>query len=164
MTVECSYGAGPENHFTVQIDITPRGNDKPAKCTSEFQKLLGALISVVLDDYGFGIAGEGDNAVFSADICEIPSLSRRRLARRFSWSGGGTCKSCGADNGDGRMLEDEDETWFPNTYAPKLKKKLTKGISKTLPSTSNSCLGSSPTVNVSIQQVPAKPAMSCGSN
>jgi hypothetical protein len=166
-TLECSYGAGPENHFTVQIEITPRGGENITKCSSDLQKSIGALISVVLDDYGFGEAGNGDSAVFSADICEVPSLTlnRRRLARRFSWSGGGTCTSCRADNKDGRKLGDKDDaTWFPKTYAPELKKKLTKAISKALPSTSRSCLGSSPIVNVNIQQVPAKPAMTCGSN
>jgi hypothetical protein len=169
-TLACSFGAGPDNYFMIRIDITPRGGANLGSCSSELQKSLGALINVVLDDFGFGEAGIGDNAVFSADVCEVPTLSGRRLPGGFSWSGGGVCKSCGADNGDGRRLnkdeedKDDDETWFPEIYAPKLKKMLKKGISKSLPSSSSSCLGSSPNVNVNIQHVTVKPGMSCGHN
>jgi hypothetical protein len=168
-TLQCSYGAGPDNHFTVRIDITPRGGSNFGVCPSELQKSIGALINVVLDDFGFGKAGKGDNAVFSAEVCEAPNIDGRRLQVRFTWSGGGVCRSCGIDNGDGRLLEsgdddDKDKVWFSKTYVPELKKKLAKGIAKSLPSSSHSCLGSSPDVNVIIQQVNVKPEVNCGSS
>jgi hypothetical protein len=170
-TLQCSSGAGPDNHFTVRIDITPRGGSNSGICSSELQKSIGALINVVLDDFGFGKAGRGDNAVFSAEVCEAPNIDGRRLQTRFTWSGSGVCRSCGVDNGDGRLLEsgdddgdDDDEIWFTETYVPELTKKLTKGIAKSLPSTSHSCLGSSPDVNVIIQQVNVKPEVICESS
>jgi hypothetical protein len=164
VTLECSDGAGPDNYFTVNIEITPRGEINSGTCSSDLQKSIGATLNVVLEDYGFGKAGEGDKAVFLADVCEVPSLSGRRLARFFSWSGGGVCKSCGADNGDGRMLEaSTDSTWFPKTYAPELKKKLEKGIANSLPSSTRACLGSAPSVIVTIHQVATQPHVNCRS-
>jgi hypothetical protein len=164
-SLECAYGAGPDNHFVVQVDITSRSGSTFEACSPELQKSIGALLNVVLDDFGFGKSGKGDRAVFAAEVCEVPSSKRRRLAQSFSWAGSGLCKSCGADNRDGRMLEtSEDKTWFPKTYAPELKKKLEMGIAKSLPTNNTKeCLGASPSVTVNIQLVTSQPQINCGS-
>jgi hypothetical protein len=146
----------------VQIDITPLGGSNLSVCSLEIEESIGALINVMLDDYGFGKAGRDDNAIFLAEVCEAPNTDGRRLQTRFTWSGSGVCRSCGVDNGDGRLLEsDDDKIWFSETYAPELTMKLEKAIAMSLPSSSHSCLGSSPDVNVIIQQATSKPDVSC---
>jgi hypothetical protein len=172
VTLDCSDDgaatatAGPDDYFTVNINMTPRGGSNLGTCSSELLKSIGATLNVILDDYGFGIAGEGDQAVFSATVCDVPSssLSGRRLPLGFNWAGDGVCKSCGIDNGDGRMLKtsENDGTWFSTIYAPELKKKLEKGIAKSLPSSTRVCLGSAPSVIVTIYQVTGQPNVYCG--
>jgi hypothetical protein len=69
----------------VQLRIA--GGFTPYNCTSASYQQFGLEINAILDDYGVGVAGVGDNAAFLARVCPEPIVHRRRLAAAKASSG-----------------------------------------------------------------------------
>jgi hypothetical protein len=157
-------GGGPVNYFNVEIKLTPQGGFDTSSCTAWKKTLIGDDINKLLLDYGVGSAGQGDNAVFLADVCEMPvTTNRRKLgAIGFLWTGGGTCRSCSGDNRDKRHLQNYDPNWFRNIYAPSLANVLRNAIVQTVVGNHVDCLGNGPQVLVNIVQVSSSNQVSPG--
>lgn len=108
---------------------------------------------------GIGEAGVDDNAIFLAGVCPQPldaSITFRRLRslaaiRGFVWKGGGGCKHCFPDNSDGRQLVNSQ--WFTEEFAPQLEATLKSAILLEIAPDYTTCLGSSPQVDVKINEV-----------
>ena len=153
-TVACP-GGGPVNYFNVEINLVAQGGYDTSSCTAWKKTLIGNDINTLLLDYGIGRAGQGDNAVFLAEVCEMPVTTNGRNLRAigFLWTGGGTCRSCAGDNRDKRHLQNYDPNWFRNIYAPSLANVLRNAIVQTVVGKHVSCLGNGPQVLVNIVQV-----------
>jgi len=145
-------------YFEVTIRLEP--DNSTDVCLIAEQVLLGHDINVLLLDYGIGAAGADDDAVFLAGVCPQPSSHpvqmqqqlRRSLGFGYVWKGGGGCRGCFGEDGDGRMLlqatvtGSAHEDWFTQTYAPWLEETLETAILQEIFPVHESCLGYSPPV------------------
>jgi hypothetical protein len=160
LIVPCIGPAGQQVFFNIEIQVIRQGGFTPYNnCTNATYQQFGLEINVILDDYGVGVAGVGDNAAFVARVCTEPIVKRRRLAAKgFIWMGGGACRYCKKDNFDKRRLQLNDPNWFRNIYAPELENKLRNAIVYRVIKYKN-CFGSGPQVLVDVTQVPKDKVM-----
>mmetsp|Transcript_2004 Transcript_2004/g.3125 ORF Transcript_2004/g.3125 Transcript_2004/m.3125 type:complete len:777 (+) Transcript_2004:78-2408(+) len=145
-------------YFEVTIRLEPVNCTEV--CPIAEQVLLGHDINLLLLDYGIGAAGADDDAVFLAGVCPQPTSQAvqemqqklRRLGFGYVWKGGGGCRGCFGEDGDGRMLlqatvtGSAHEDWFTQTYAPWLEETLETAILQEIFPVHESCLGYSPPV------------------
>jgi hypothetical protein len=151
LTFTCP-GGSPPFYFTISIVLTPQGGYNTNQCTTTMKQSIGVDINAILYNYGLGDAGEGDNAAYSALVCENPTTARRRLViATYIWKGGGACRQCTTDNFDRRRLYDPN--WFRNIYAPEMQNVLRNAITQSIVPNHVSCLGSGPVVSVTVQEV-----------
>lgn len=154
-------GGGPINYFSLKIDFIPQVSVDSSKCTLALRQKIGTDLNALLLSYGIGPNGVGDGAAYIATVCLSPTSSykARRLATiiGFTWKGGGTCKSCPVDNGDGRRLvrrlQTSDPNWFKNIYVPELQNILRNAITSTVVPKHPICLGGGPQVLVVVQEI-----------
>jgi hypothetical protein len=151
LTFTCP-GGSPPIFFTISIVLTPQDDYDINQCTTTVMQSIGVDINAILYNYGLGDAGEGDNAAYSALVCENPTTARRRLViATYIWKGGGACRQCTTDNFDRRRLYDPN--WFRNIYAPEMQNVLRNAITQSIVPNHVSCLGSGPVVSVTVQEV-----------
>ena len=160
LIVPCIGPAGQQVFFNIEIQVVRQGGFTPYNnCTNTTYQQFGLEINVILDDYGVGVAGVGDNAAFLAQVCPEPIIHQRRLAAKgFIWMGGGACRFCQGDNFDKRRLQLNDPNWFRNIYAPELENKLRNTIVGCVKKYKN-CFGNGPQVLVDVTQVPQDQVM-----
>jgi hypothetical protein len=157
--VPCS-GGGPISPFTLSIQFVPQPSVDLTKCTTTMKTNIATSLNALLLDYGIGASGVGDGAAYVATVCPKPTtlLKRRRLAiLGFVWKGGGICKSCPPDNGDGRRLgralQTSDPNWFKNIYVPELQNILRNAITSKVVTKYPICFGGGPQVLVVVTEV-----------
>lgn len=159
-SVPCPHaGGGPINYFQLTIDFIAQGGADTSACEESQKKELGEDINRLLLDYGMGEAGAEDDIVHLAEVCVEPeNIALRRKLRRlgYTYRGGGSCRYCGGDNGDGgRSLQLYDPNWFENIYAPELENTLRNAITNTVARKHKICLGNGPQVLVGVTPVNA---------
>lgn len=172
--VPCESYPGPVNNFELSFDLVPQGGFNLGGCTARKRRLLGKAINNLLQDYGIGDLGVGDDAAFVAEVCTSPSSRRRRLSTtNWTYNGGGKCRFCNDDDFDGRktrFLESgvdssrrqlTDPNWFNNIYKPEMQNTLRNEFTNNVAPNHVACLGNGPQVNPVITEISNEPDTSC---
>lgn len=176
----CPYGGGAV-FFNVETSVIP--GTGATECSAATLESIGVMINATLISSGMSSMPDSK---FVSGVCDEPiSVSttttgttggddwiRRRLQTGYIWKGGGACRGCNGDNGDGRKLVQTSsvlaaqqllyETTFietSSTIEADVAAAVTQGLA------SFPCVGTSPQVTVTIDVVKLwQLDLSCGSS
>jgi len=163
----CQGPTSQTHYFEVSFRIVPDETQVDI-CNVADQVLLGNDLNQLLLEYGIGEAGPDDNAIYRAGVCPQPMTTARRrsllVSKAFIYLGGGGCRFCLVDSSDKRKLlrsfssgrelvVQGDAAWFAQVFAPQTKATLENAIKLEIAPNHQSCLGITPSVEVTIHEV-----------